>query len=315
MHPGFLTRLRDTIMHPLSLLQKIIQDMTLTFLWLLLLIVGYDTMSRAILPTTPEWHWSPIPGYPAKLQPMNYIMLHCWYVIMKLQGHFTLVSPFKMQQPAKVEQSTKAPKNRPKWKPPDIILRHILLLLFITYSMTVKATMQWVRTGSMERHQFGILPLTLTFFTLHSMKLNLPQLNQKPQATPPRQPLPVAFTPPKNPCTDCENIELFSLLSALQEEGGQGMQIMAFEPNSYRICINMGVLACLSNDTSHFISLNPIQQMTINSIHSGLEVKGVGMIRWLVLDDKQNEVELTVKNALLIPDTPVCLLFPQQIIQ
>jgi len=49
-----LSRLRDTIMHPLSLLWKPIQDMTLTFLGLLQLIVGYATMSRAILPTTPE---------------------------------------------------------------------------------------------------------------------------------------------------------------------------------------------------------------------------------------------------------------------
>jgi len=57
-------------------------------------------------------------------------------------------------------------------------------------------------------------------------------------------------------------------------------------------------MACLFNDASHFTSLNPIQQMTINGIGSGLEVKGVGMTRWLVLDDKGNEVELTVKNAL-----------------
>jgi len=74
---------------------------------------------------------------------------------------------------------------------------------------------------------------------------------------------------------------------------------MAFEPNSYPICIDTGASACLSNDASHFISLNPIQQMTINGIGSGLEVKGVGIIRLLVLDDKGNEVELTVKNVSL----------------
>jgi len=127
--------------------------------------------------------------------------------------------------------------------------------------------------------------------------------------------IPVAFAPPKNPRAECKNIKLFRLLSTLQGEGRQDMHVMASEPNSYQICIDMGAPACLSNDTSHFISLNPIPQMTINGIGSGLEVKGVGMIQWLVLDDKGNEIELTVKNALLVLDTSICLLCPQQITQ
>ena len=117
-------------------------------------------------------------------------------------------------------------------------------------------------------HQLGILPLTFISVTLlertrQHNKMPMPKLEQKDHA-PPCLPLPNAFAPPKNPCTECKNIELFSLLSALQGESRQGMSIMAFEPNSYPICIDMGALAYLSNDASHFISLNPIQQMTIN---------------------------------------------------
>ena len=56
------------------------------------------------------------------------------------------------------------------------------------------------------------------------------------------------------------------------------MCIMFFEPNSYPIYIDTGASACLSNNASHSISLNPVQQMTINGIGSRLEVKGVGTI-------------------------------------
>ena len=56
-------------------------------------------------------------------------------------------------QPAKVEWSTRATKNRPNQKLPDIILQHMLLLVFIAYSMTVEATMHKVRTRSREMYQ------------------------------------------------------------------------------------------------------------------------------------------------------------------
>ena len=158
-------------------------------------------------------------------------------------------------------------------------------------------------------HQLCILPLTFISIALldrtrQQHKMHMPDLEQTDHAEP-RPLLPIAFAPPENPRSECENVELFSLLSALQGEGGQGMRVMAFEPDSYPICIDTGASACLSNDASHFISLNPVQQMTINGIGSRLEVKGVGMIRWLVLDDEGNEVELTVKNTLLILDTPM----------
>jgi len=72
------------------------------------------------------------------------------------------------------------------------------------------------------------------------------------------------------------NVELFSLLSILQGEGGKGMWVIAFKPNHFPICINMGASACLSNDESRFISLKPVQQFTINRIESGLEQKEYG---------------------------------------
>ena len=96
----------------------------------------------------------------ANLQLMNYIMLHHWFMVMKLQGLFTPVSPYKIRQPARVDKSTRAMKSRPNRKPPEIILKHVLLLLFIAYCMTVKATAHSVREGRMEMHQLCILPLT-----------------------------------------------------------------------------------------------------------------------------------------------------------
>jgi len=147
-------------MHPLSLLWNQTQDMTLNFLRSLQLIDGYATKSQAVPSTTLEQSWSLIPGYPANLQFTSYIMLHCWFVVMKLQGLFAPVSPSKIWQPARVDKSTRATKSRPNQKPPEIILKHVLLLLFIAYCMTVKATTHRVRARSMEMHQLCILSLT-----------------------------------------------------------------------------------------------------------------------------------------------------------
>jgi len=122
-------------------------------------------------------------------------------------------------QPARVDKSTRAMKSRPTRKPPEIILKHVLLLLFIAYCMTVEATTHRKREGSMEMHQLGILPLTFLSVTLlehtrQHCKMHMPKLEQKDHSLP-HPPLPVAFAPSKNPCTECKNVELFSLLSAL----------------------------------------------------------------------------------------------------
>ena len=153
-------------MHPLSLLWNQTQDMILNFLRSLRLIVGYATKSQDVPSQTVEQPWFPIPGYPADLQLTSYIMLYHWFVIMKLQGLFAPASPFRIWQPARVDTSTRAMKSRPNRKPPEIILKHVLLLLFITYCMTVEATTNSVREGSMEMHQLCILPLTFISVTL-----------------------------------------------------------------------------------------------------------------------------------------------------
>ena len=84
------------------------------------------------------------------------------------------------------------------------------------------------------------------------------------------------FNKPEAPRLKQENRELLSFLCAMQGDGGPGLDTMPFEPKSIPICINMGALACISNDHTHFISLNTVQQMTINGIGNGLEVKGIG---------------------------------------
>ena len=63
---------------------------------------------------------------------------------------------------------------------------------------------------------------------------------------------------------------------------------MEFELKSIPICINMGALACLSNDKSHF--------------------KGIGTVQWLVLDNQRNKVKLSMQNTLFILATQMCLL-------
>ena len=106
-----------------------------------------------------------------------------------------------------------------------------------------------------------------------------------------------------------------SFLCTMQGDGGSRLQIMPFEPKNIPICVDTGVLDGISNDEAHFISLNPVQQMTINGIRNGFEVKGIGTARCLVQDDLGNEVKLSIKTTLFILDIPTCPLFPQQIAQ
>jgi hypothetical protein len=53
----------------------------------------------------------------------------------------------------------------------------------------------------------------------------------------------------------------------------------------------------------------------IKGIASGLHVAGIGLLKWSIRDDDNNEVDLHIRNALYVPQAPMGLLCPQQIAQ
>ena len=147
-------------MHPLSLLWNQTQDMTLHFLRSLWLIAGYTTKSQVVPSMPPEQPWSPIPGYSADLQLTSYIMLHRWFMVMKLQGLFAPVSPSKMWQPARVDNSTRAMKSRPNQKPPEIILLHTTSALHCLLHDSLSNNTQSEGRKYGDASNWHILPLT-----------------------------------------------------------------------------------------------------------------------------------------------------------
>ena len=122
------------------------------------------------------------------------------------------------------------------------------------------------------------------------------------------------FDEPDCPRTTEDNANFLSFLCAWQTEGGQGIP-SNFDSDSYPICIDTGASCCISNDLSHFVHLDPIENVKVARIASGLAVKGMGIVKWTFMDDSGQVIDLPIKDCLYVPDVPMCLLSPQQVAQ
>jgi hypothetical protein len=88
-----------------------------------------------------------------------------------------------------------------------------------------------------------------------------------------------------------------------------------FDHTIERICVDTGASVSLSMKKSNFVHLLPIQNLEISGIASGLKVEGIGILKWSIRDDDNNEIHLFIKDALYVPSAPMGLLCPQQIAQ
>ena len=107
------------------------------------------------------------------------------------------------------------------------------------------------------------------------------------------------FSEPDYQQTTEDNANFLAFLCTWQIEGGQGIPIN-FDSDSYTICIDTGASCCISNDHSHFVLLDPIENVKVTGIASGLTVKGMGIVKWTFMDDSSQVIE--------VPDVPMCLL-------
>ena len=55
--------------------------------------------------------------------------------------------------------------------------------------------------------------------------------------------------------------------------------------------------------------------MSIKGIGNSVTVQGSGTLKWWIVDDTGADIELTVFNAINVPQCPVNLLSPQQVAQ
>jgi hypothetical protein len=110
-----------------------------------------------------------------------------------------------------------------------------------------------------------------------------------------------------------ENKEMLALLYSLNTP--RTSSIYHFDTDTESICIDTGASACLSPKKNNFVSLKEINNLKINGIASGLQVGGIGTLKWSIRDDNNNEIDLYIKDALYVPSAPMGLLCPQQIAQ
>ena len=115
------------------------------------------------------------------------------------------------------------------------------------------------------------------------------------------------FQPKKNYST--AEIESFrEQLHALECENDRG--VVSFTPDEIRLILDSGASITISNCLTDFISPpTPVQETTVRGIGAGLQVKGIGTVRFVLSDGRTLQVE----NVLYVPDCPVRLLCPQQL--
>jgi hypothetical protein len=118
---------------------------------------------------------------------------------------------------------------------------------------------------------------------------------------------------PISPRSDIENLQLQANLYSLTTPGTQDK--IQFGSDAETICIDTGASACISRNRANFITMNTVTNLSIKGIGTGLPIAGIGVLRWSVIDDANNEIDLFVKDALYVPTAPMGLLCPQQIAQ
>jgi hypothetical protein len=119
---------------------------------------------------------------------------------------------------------------------------------------------------------------------------------------------------PEHKVTDIDpdsNRQFLAYLYSLNTPANDRM--MLFGSDMERICIDTGASACISTRKENFITYKPVTNIKINGIGTGLPVEGTGTLKWTIRDDKHQEIDLHVRDALFVPSAPMGLLCPQQI--
>ena len=85
-----------------------------------------------------------------------------------------------------------------------------------------------------------------------------------------------------------------------------------FDSDSFPIVMDTGASCAISMDIEDFIELDE-HDTTINGL-GALQVKGKGTLRWSMLNDENEQVDLIIKDALYAPKLPIRLANPRQIL-
>ena len=87
-------------------------------------------------------------------------------------------------------------------------------------------------------------------------------------------------------------------------------------PDEVPLVFDTGASCTIVNSIDDFVEKpHPVQSCTIKGTAAGLDIVAVGTVKYNLTTDKGDPITLLIHDALYVPDSPVRLLCPQQIIR
>jgi hypothetical protein len=118
---------------------------------------------------------------------------------------------------------------------------------------------------------------------------------------------------PQHERSSDENAKLLAYLTALISADIKNKGKAVFDPGGEYVCVDTGASSTIWNFLKDFISLEKIDNLMINGIASGLKVEGVGVLKFTIMDTEENTLDVIIRDALYVPNAPMCLLCPHQL--
>jgi hypothetical protein len=110
-----------------------------------------------------------------------------------------------------------------------------------------------------------------------------------------------------------ENAKLLAYLTALISADIKKKGKAVFDPGGEYVYVDTGASSTIWNFFKYLISLEKIDNLMINGIASGLKVEAVRLLKFTIMYTEENTLDLIIRDALYVPNAPMCLLCPQQL--
>ena len=114
-----------------------------------------------------------------------------------------------------------------------------------------------------------------------------------------------------HPLPPCHAAEIRAMLFALQSDFSEGTAPITSD--DMLVILDSGCTCAISFDKNDFVGpIRPVQNVQLQGISSGLQVQGVGQVKWTFLNEFHQRIDVFL-TCLYVPDATTRLLPPQQL--
>jgi hypothetical protein len=115
-----------------------------------------------------------------------------------------------------------------------------------------------------------------------------------------------------HPLPPCHAAEICAMLFALQLDFSEGTAPITSN-DMLVVIVDSGCTCAISFDKNDFVGpICPVQNVQLHSISLGLQVQGVGQVKWTFLNEFHQRIDVFF-TSLYVPDATTRLLPPQQL--